>query len=252
MSQSAFTAALFDPARTVPRGLVDPQGRAAGKRFDVYRNNVAHSLIAALKTGFPALRTILGAENFRTLAALYVRRHPPSSPLMMHYGTQMPAMLEGFAPLAAHPHLPDLARLELALRESYHAADAAPADPARLAALTPARLAAARLRLAPALRLGRSRWPVLSLWRSALDPGVPAPAAATGEAWATTRPAFDPIPHALPPGGHTLIARLAAGDPIGAAHNAALSAAPGFDLAAVLGLLLSGGAIVDILEEPTP
>ena len=44
MQQSDFTAAILDPDAPVPPGLLDPEGRPAGKRFNVYRNNLAASL----------------------------------------------------------------------------------------------------------------------------------------------------------------------------------------------------------------
>ena len=42
--QDDFVAALLRPDADVPLGLSDPEGRPAGKRFNVYRNNVAVSL----------------------------------------------------------------------------------------------------------------------------------------------------------------------------------------------------------------
>ena len=39
--QTAFTTALLDHAIPAPAGLTNPFGGPAGKRFDVYRNNVA-------------------------------------------------------------------------------------------------------------------------------------------------------------------------------------------------------------------
>ena len=246
--QSQFTAALLDPARAVPVGLTDPDGRPAGKRFDVYRNNVTVSLVKALETAFPAIAGILGPENFPRVAGVFVRQHPPVSPLMMHYGAEMPGFLEGFAPLAAYPWLGDLARLELALRESYHAADAPPVSAETLQSLPPDRLMSARLALAPSLRLMRSRWPILGLWRQQIQPDAPAPGQA-GEAVLITRAEFDPRPQLLPPGGATFLLAAQAGQPFGAALDQAESAVAGFDLAATLGLLIAGGAITKIIED---
>lgn len=248
VTQAQFRAALLDPSRDVPEGLCDPQGRPAGKRFDVYRNNVVASLVEALGTGFPVIQKLLGEARFRQLAVEYSRAHPPHSPLMMHMGGDLPAFLEAFAPLASFGYLPDVARLELALRASYHAADAAPLDPSRLAALAPEALAAARLTLAPSVRLVESRWPIVQLWRFNME-GGPKPAA-VAETALVTRPGFDPQIAALGAGEAAFLAAIAAGQTIGAAADAATEAAPAFDLIALLGTLFAGQALTDITTDP--
>ncbi|SLN44241.1 hypothetical protein PSA7680_02236 [Pseudoruegeria aquimaris] len=249
VSQGTFTRAILDAGQPVPEGLLDPEGRPAGRRFSVYRNNVAVSLTEALATAFPVIEKLIGEENFKAVAGVFLRRYPPDSPLMMFYGQQMPAFLEGFEPLKHLGYLPDVARLEIALRESYHAADATPVPPEALQALPPDRLMAARLRLAPALRLVRSRWPVASIWHFNMSEGAPKPPA-NGENALVTRPGFDPQIIALPPGGGAFIAALLAGESFGAALDAASGAVEGFDLTAVLGLLIQGGAIASIEEGP--
>ena len=156
VDQSTFRAALLNPEAERPKGLTDGAGQPAGRRFDVYRNNVAVSLTEALETAFPVLRKLLGESNFKLLAAAFLRQHPPSSPLMMFYGAAFPAFLEGMEQLAHLKYLGDVARLELALRRAYHAADAAPIAPEALGALAPEELMAARLEFAPAVQLLRS------------------------------------------------------------------------------------------------
>ena len=104
---TAFTHGLLRPEAPVPTGLCNPDGSAASKRFDIYRNNVAVGLTEALRTGFPVLRALVGDEFFTAMAGVYLRAHPPSTPLMMYYGEAMPSFLAGFAPVAHLPYLPD-------------------------------------------------------------------------------------------------------------------------------------------------
>jgi hypothetical protein len=129
MSQQEFRTALLDPEHPVPSGLTDPQGRPAGRRFNVYRNNVSVSLTEALRQAFPVVQKLVGEEFFTAMAQEHLRAHPPASPLMMFYGEAMPAFLSAFPPVAHLPYLADVARLELALRASYHAPDAVPSQP---------------------------------------------------------------------------------------------------------------------------
>lgn len=241
MSQSDFRAALLDPERPAPVGLTDPQGRPAGRRFDVYRNNVTVSLTEALRQAFPVIRALVGDEFFSAMARDFLRAHPPSSPLLMFYGEAMPAFLETFAPVAHLGYLPDVARLELALRQSYHAADAAPVAAEALQTLSPDALIAARLDLAPALRLVRSRWPIHAIWHANARGGT-APKAAVPEDVLIVRPDYDPVPERLPEGAAPFVATLMAGETVGAA----LDAGGEFDLTATLGLLIGARAITAI------
>ena len=55
-TQSEFGAALFDPELAVPDSLRDGENQPAGKRFNVYRNNVIVSLKQALSQSFPVIK----------------------------------------------------------------------------------------------------------------------------------------------------------------------------------------------------
>lgn len=246
MSQSEFRAALLDGSAPVPPGLTDPMGRPAGKRFDVYRNNVVAGLCDALAASFPVVQKLVGEEFFAEMAARFVRRHPPGSPVLMLYGAAFPAFLESFPPAGALGYLPDIARLELALRRSYHAADVPAVDPSALTAIPPEQLAAVRLTLTPSTGLLQSRWPIHAIWRFNRDDAAPKPVMRPEDVL-ILRQGFDPLPHLLPAGGADLVAALAAGQTLGAAAE---TLPEGTDLIATLALLLRGG-IHTLTCEPT-
>jgi len=245
--EDQFTRAILDARLPVPEGLLDGAEQPAGRRFSVYRNNVAVSLTEALHQGFPVITKLLGPENMDGLAALYLRAQPPTSPLMMHYGEGFPDFLEGLEQLSHLGYLGDVARLELALRRSYHAADAAPLDTRHLGTLPPDDLMASRLNFAPAMAVLRSPWPIHAIWAYNKHPDAPKPIA-RAEDVLITRPEFDPIPQPLPPGGADWIARLQAGETLGSATEAVTSDFPDFDLSAPLALLIEGLALTDLSQ----
>lgn len=224
MRQSDFAKALLDPEHPAP------------PRFSVHRNSVTLSLIAALETGFPVTRHLVGPEFFAATAGAFLRQHPPTSPILMLYGADFPRFLQDFLPAQSLPYLPDLARLEQALRESYHAADSTALPPAALKNLSLAH----RLTFAPALRLVRSDWPVWAIWTSRGE--NPPPEVHSGDVL-VLRHGFDPAPHPLPPGSGAVLQALLNRETV----QAALSFAPeGFDLAPLLTLLLCENGLVSL------
>lgn len=247
VSQKDFTKAIFDADLEAPTGLQNPEGAPAGKRFSVYRNNVAVSLSEALEVTFPVVRTLVGDAFFKAMAGVFLRQHPPTSPLLMFYGAEMPGFLDGFEPVSHLGYLPDVARIELALCRSYHASDIPPINPEALQSISPDALLSIRLRLAPTVHLIRSNWPAATLFHANSNPDAPKPVM-QAEDVLITRPEFDPQVTALPPGAGAFIAALLNDAPLQEALKSATIANGEFDLTTALGLLLSAAAIIEIFE----
>lgn len=244
-TQSEFRAALFDPEQAVPESLTDGENQPAGKRFNVYRNNVIVSLKEALTDSFPVIEKLIGVQNFNSLAGLFVRAHPPSDPRMMQYGADFPVFLESFTPLAHVQYLADVARLELAQRQCYHAADSSAIDPTVFSTMAPDDLAKTIASFAPALHIVRSPWPILDIWHFNMTEGAPQPNA-QGQDVLIARAEFDPQMHVLPQGGADLIETLQKQIPLGEALETVEQTHPDFDFSALLGLLLQTGALVSL------
>lgn len=245
--QQDFHTALRQPQIDIPAGLVDEAGAPAGRRFNVYRNNVTTSLMDALGDGFPVIAKLLGEENFRNLAREYQAAHPPSSPLMIFFGEAFPQFLADFAPLAKIPYLSDVAKLEIALRKSYHAADATAMAPARLGALSEEQLLAARVKLAPSVRVVTSPWPIVGIWKLNSVEGAEKPVA-RAECALVTRPEFDPMPELITPADAACLLTLQKGQTLADALAAAQAQDENHDFGRLLGRLLAQNAIVDLTE----
>src|SRR5688572_24273478 len=135
-----FVSGLLDPHSPPPGIVAGPRSKVVTKRYGIYRNNVTASLVDALAKVFPATERITGTEFFRALARAHVRACPPKSPLLFEYGRDFPDFVEQFEPARSMPWLADVARIERAWLDAYHAADAAPLALAALAAIPPDRL----------------------------------------------------------------------------------------------------------------
>lgn len=239
--QTSFAKALRDPAADLPFGVISQSSEVPQKRFGVYRNNVVVGLVEALEARFPAVRKIVGEEFFRAAAKCFALAQPPASPLMIFYGDAFPAFLAGFAPAREVPYLADVARLEMARTRAFHAADAAPLAPETLSAIPPEHVAELGFVLHPSLEIVVSDYPIVTIWGMNSGKMELAPIEDwRGEDALVSRPGLDVEVRRLPPGAKIFLQSLAAGEPLGVAAAAALTAHADFDVAANLAALFAG------------
>mgnify|MGYP001045225249 CR=1 FL=1 len=249
-----FAAALFDPALAAPLGLVGPDGEPSPKRFAVYRNNVIVGLVGALKANYPAVCRIVGEEFFDAMARVFVANGPPTSPVLLDYGAGFADFIAGFEPAADIPYLADVARLERAWLEAYHAPEATPLTPEALAAIPEDQAAGLTFDVHPSLRLIWSQFPILTIWRMNIGDGVPAPVdiKARGEDVLVVRPEAQVEARAIPPGGFEFVEALQQGHSLTEAMKTALCADPRFDLAGNVRDLIAAGAFIDCHTSSEP
>jgi hypothetical protein len=239
----AFAQALDDPARPAPLQTQGREGRPDIRRFAVYRNNVAVGLIAALAARYPVVARLVGEDFFRAAARAFIRDHKPRTAVILHYGDEFPGFLEDFAPVRDLPYLADVARLENAWVESYHAAEAAPIGLEALGAIDPERIGETAFRFHPSARLLKFAHPAASIWAGHQGPGEPrAPEVWGPESALIVRPDADVVVRALPSGGYEFAAALLSGATLAEAAEA-VAEDPGSHLVG----LIEAGAITHVL-----
>lgn len=244
---SSFASGLLAPDRPVPAMLTGPHAKGAERRYAVYRNNVTVSLIEALASIFPATRRITGPDFFRAMARFHVRQTPPASPLLFDYGRDFPAFIETYDHARPVPWLADVARIERAWLDAYHAADAPVLDARALGGIAPGALGSVVFIAHPAARIVRSPHPALSIFAMNRDDGPAGPITTIApEDALITRPDMDVIVSRLPHGTTGFLVDLMAGARLGTALDRALAADPAFDLAGALEGMIAAGVFTTL------
>jgi Putative DNA-binding domain len=250
---TSFSTALLNPDRQTPSSVVGPRGKAAVKRYNVYRNNVTVSLSDALASVFPAVHRIVGTEFFRAMARFHIQESPPRSPLLFEYGRDFPSFIDRYEYAEGMPWLSDTARIERAWLDAYHAADASPLPAALLVSLPPDRLSELTFVAHPATRIVTSNYAALTIFAANRSTErVGEINAAKPEDVLITRAAFDVEVRHLPDGGATFLAALISGNTLGEAAAAALEVVPSFDIGASISGMLEAGAFTTakVGDEP--
>jgi hypothetical protein len=235
--QVAFVRALLDPHLPPPAALKDP---GSAQRFEIYRNNVIGGLINALCERFPVCLRLVGEEFFRPMAYTYVSSSLPRTRILSEYGETFAAFIAGFEPASDLPYLPDIARLEYAAGQAYHAVDATPLSLDFLRNLLPHRLEAATASLHPSAQVIRSEYPIVSIWRENVTSNPPRTVVLdNAEDALVVRPRLDVEIRALPPGGGAFVEGLMDNCTLGDAAREAHRIAADFDLTGCLATLLA-------------
>lgn len=235
--QREFFAGVFaaDPAVL---SRIRGHGLPPERRFAVYRNNTLLGLSEALRDGFPVVHRLVGTPFFDAMARRFATASPPRSGCLLDYGADFAGFIEAFGPADTLPYLPDVARLEWAWHESFHAPETPPFGFGDLAALSPEQCAGLRLPLQPNARLLASPWPVGRIFE-VNQPGYPGEPSLdlrkeTGCRLLVLRGDPDPALHPLSAGEFTLLAALNRDRGFESALEEAGAAEPGFDPATAL------------------
>jgi len=231
---------------------VNANGIPPERRLAIHRNHFATTLIDALGGIFEATRALLGPEFFDAFAKCYVRAHPPSTPGLFEYGEAFPDALANTPGLADHGYVIDVARLEWAMHESFHAPAAPALQPSRLTALPADQIGDALLEAHPTVRLIQATFPVHALWRGALDNAVDGDMLHGEPAHLIlSRPNLDVELAPLAPAAYAFVNALFAGQSIGQAAGTGASAGTTtgeFDLGETLGACLAQTVFADVVN----
>jgi hypothetical protein len=245
--QSAFLGAVFEGREEAIAPYILANGVAPGERLAVYRNNVLHNYHEALRAVYPVVARLVGEEFFGHAARRYALASPSLSGDIQAFGATFPQFLAHLPGAANLVYLPDTARLEWLVHESFHAAEHPPLELEALGAVPAERYPELRFALHPACRLLASPWPVHCIWEvNQLErSGEETVDLGGGGVWLLIRRrGFEVELLSLSPAEYALLEALAAGRPLAAACDAALAGDCAADVAAALQARARDGTLV--------
>lgn len=232
-------------------GEIRPGGLTGARRLGIYRNNVLTNQREALRTLYPVIERLVGAEFFEHLVAEYLRCHGSPAGDLNRIGEHLAAFLSEFAPVRELVYLPDTARLEWLAHRVYHGPEHRPLDLERLASVMPERYEVLRFALHPATALFASRYPVHRIWQVnqpdyAGEEGVDL---ASGDVRLLVQRREGRVElRALDAADWAFLQAVAAGGDFGQACDAALAAQADFDLDTALARLIQDRTLVDFVS----
>lgn len=246
--QQAFVEAVLRERTRQISPWIRRNGIAAERRLAIYRNNNVEGFLQTLHATFPVVARLSGDDWFRQTARRYMQQHPSRFGNIHYIGERFPGFLDATLADSEYEYFADVARLEWAYQEALVAADHRSLDVELLACVPPENYGALTFQTHPALRLVRSRFPALAIWR-ANQADVSENAPISLEDGASNVLVIRREDHVelreLPAADFVLLAAFVRGESLELAADRVLQAAPEADLGAVLSRVVKLGALVD-------
>lgn len=167
--RKVFTGAPGSHVPDLSEVIVDQPPISRAERLAIYTNAFFWRLLESMSEDFEAtgksITHLKDYDKFSDLVREFVRAHPSHSANITDLGGPFPEFVAAHSLAREFPWLGELARLERAYTESFLAPGPTPLPAEQLALLSGESGADVRLAVGGSVRVFRSEWPVLGLWR---------------------------------------------------------------------------------------
>ncbi len=247
LSSGDDTASLIEPPYDAASLIKLPRA-AALLRLHIYRSNTRANFVDALHSSYPVLWRLVGEDYFRQIAREFQRRRPSRSGDLLHVGDGFDDYVRELHAADEYRYLADIARLEWLIQNALLAAEHAPLDLTKLAAVEETAYDELCFELHPTLRLFSSPYPALRIWQANANSDAEPESIdldSGGDRIAVMRSRLQLTVHQLSPGEQALLGALRRGTPFAAAVAAGAADDADFDAGAALRRFVAAEAIVD-------
>jgi Putative DNA-binding domain len=221
-------------------------GRDPARRLAIHRRHYRASLVAAIRTKFPATAWLLGTPVLDAAAQEFVWQHPPATPCIAEYGEEFPRFLSQHVGPARVPYLYSFAELEWHLGQVAIAIDRPAAARDAFSALEIDKLVDRRLALQGGLRYLHAWWPVDELMKLYLTDTAPSAYRLVSEnIWLEVQGARGDFYFSRLDAAEFVFRKaLLVGESIGNAAEQALEVDAGFDIGRAFTTLIDSGRVI--------
>lgn len=167
--QESFKNALVGDDLQCVLPYIVKKGLDGEQRLQIYQNNFFEIMHETLKSIFPTVQRLVGDDFFAAASQSYIRQYPSMSGDLAQLGKQFPGFLADFIPARGLIYLPEVAALDWAYHEVFHAADHPPFAIEKLQALQPEYYGKIKFIVHPASRILACQFPLLKIWQICQD-----------------------------------------------------------------------------------
>ena len=136
---------------------------SAFERVNIYADAYFYRLLECLGEDFPTTLAVLGEDNFAALVRGYLLEYRPTEPSIVYAGLYLADFLNRHPFSERWPFVAELARLERAVLDVFHAADAPALRVEALRAIPSGEWPAVKLRAHPAVEIVHGEWRITDL-----------------------------------------------------------------------------------------
>ena len=214
-------ALVAEAARDLESVVLPSKSLSSAERLEIYAHMYYARLIEVMEGEYPTTRQILGAHAFAASCRRFVAKNPSRTRTLNSLSAKFPDFLARSLPQSGrHGLAVDVARIERAMEEVFDAPRGEPMTAAEFAALGAA--GGARLKVNPALRLLRLRYPAnayMTAQRRGERPRIPRPRETCAIVF---RRGYQVFRRDQEPAQFKLLQALVAGRPLAAAVRASI------------------------------
>ena len=210
-------------ARDLESVVLPSKSLSSAERLEIYAHMYYARLIEVMEGEYPTLRQLFGAHEFAETCRRFVAKHPSRSRTLNSLSEKFPDFLARTLPRTSRNGLAvDVARIERAMEDVFDAPRAEPMTAAQFAAIGATEWETTALRVNPALRFLKLRYPAngyMTSLRRGDKPRVPRPRATCVIVF---RRGFQVFRRDQEPEQFRLLQALAGGRPLAAAVRAGI------------------------------